>query len=160
MAGRVERVVDEPTDAVDFELRALALASLDRGEEAVRALEGTEDLTLPAVFTTVRRAVLAFLRRQPDAERSLAETVATHTDPEALMLYGLCQARLGAVESALRTVTAAVDGGYAVPEALAHPWIAPLRGPRLEALRERVAVEVALARRVFSASGGDALLGA
>jgi TolB-like protein len=160
MAGRVERVVDEPTDAVDFELRALALASLDRGEEAVRALEGTEDLTLPAVFTTVRRAVLAFLRRQPDAERGLAETVATHTDPEALMLYGLCQARLGAVESALRTVTAAVDGGYAVPEALAHPWIAPLRGPRLEALRERVAVEVALARRVFSASGGDALLGA
>jgi TolB-like protein len=160
LAGRVERVVDEPTDAVDFELRALALASLDRGEEAVRALEGTEDLTLPAVFTTVRRAVLAFLRRQPDAERGLAETVATHTDPEALMLYGLCQARLGAVESALRTVTAAVDGGYAVPEALAHPWIAPLRGPRLEALRERVAVEVALARRVFSASGGDALLGA
>ncbi|HEX9187705.1 MAG TPA: protein kinase, partial [Vicinamibacteria bacterium] len=126
-----ERIVDETTDAHDFELRALALHRLGRTEEAVRVLVEASARPAPPIFRLVSRSVLDFLRDAPEARVSLAETVAAHTDPEALVLYGQTQARLGDTEGALATLTAAVERSFAVPEAFSHPWLEVLGGPRL-----------------------------
>jgi TolB-like protein len=154
-----ERIVDETTDAHDFELRALALHRLGRTEEAVRVLVLASGRPAPPIFDLVSRSILDFLRGAPEARVSLADTVAAHTDPEALVIYGQTQARLGDTERALLTLTAAVERGFAVPEAFAHPWLDQLRGPRLDGLRARVEAGRARAEDAFRDAGGPALLG-
>ena len=86
--------------------------------------------------------------------------MAVHTDPEALYLYGLCQAWVGEGDASLETLTRAVEGGYLVPEALQSAWLAPFRGPRLDALSALADAGRAEARIAFEAAGGPALLGA
>jgi serine/threonine protein kinase len=155
--GDMERVVAEASDAADFELRTLAFEALGRKDEARRTLK--EEATLAPVFVSMRRALLALLDGSEEAKPAFADLAATHGDPEALFMYGACQARVGDTARAIDTLAAAVRGGFAVPRALAHPWLQPLRGDRLDALRAEAEAARAEGERAFRDAGGPALLG-
>ena len=104
---------------------------------------------------TIQRALLALLDRKPEAADMFAELAATHSDPEALFMYGACQARAGDAVRALPSLVAAIDGGFAVPQALAHPWLEPLRGePALARLLERAQASRRQAELAFREAGG------
>jgi hypothetical protein len=154
-------VLSEASDEMYVQLRALALHALDRTAEAgdlVRVIQARRSRA--RVLDLVGEGVIAMLAVRPDAVAALRATVAVHTDPEALLLYGLCQARVGDGEAALETLTRAIEGGYLVPEALRNPWLAPIRGPRLDALAARAEAGRAEAKLAFETAGGPELLGA
>ena len=160
--GDMARVLAETSDVADSELRTMALEALGREDEARKSLHATPVSALVPVFAAIVRALLALVDRSPDAAEAFAELAATHTDPEALFMYGACQARVGDAAHALPTLVACVEGGFTVPQALRdHPWLAPLRETstfgllvaRAEAARDE-------AERAFRAAGGPALLGA
>jgi TolB-like protein len=159
--GDFEKVLSEASDEMYVQLRALALHALDRTAEAgdlVRVIQARRSRA--RVLDLVGEGVIAMLAVRPDAVAALRATVAVHTDPEALLLYGLCQARVGDGEAALETLTRAIEGGYLVPEALRNPWLAPIRGPRLDALSARAEAGRAEAKIAFETAGGPELLGA
>jgi serine/threonine protein kinase len=160
--GEMERVLAETSDAGDFELRTMALEALGRREEALRTLEvGQRSSTLTPVFRTVTEALNALFDRRAEAAGAFADLVGYHSDPEALFMYGTCQARAGDEGAALATLVAAVDGGFAAPQGLRiHPWLAPLRGEATFAsLVERAEASRRLAAEAFHEAGGPALLG-
>ncbi len=112
----MERVIAETSDAGDFELRTMAFEALGRLEEARRTLERAVTPLGSPVFDAMLRALRAPRRRaSPEAAAAFAELAATHTDPEALFMYGSCQARVGDGRGALAALTSAVDGGFTVP---------------------------------------------
>jgi tetratricopeptide (TPR) repeat protein len=157
--GDMARVLAETSDAGDSELRTMALEALGRQDEARKSLHATP--VLVPVWATIVQALLALVDRSPDAAAAFAELAATHTDPEALFMYGACQARVGDTARAHSTLVASVEGGFTVPQALRdHPWLAPLREAssfglliaRAEAARDE-------AERAYQAAGGPALLG-
>jgi hypothetical protein len=98
--------------------------------------------------------------RRTEAADRFAELGATHSDPEAMFMYGTCLGRLGDTARALPTLTACVDGGFGVPLALAHPWLASLRGAALDGLVARAEASRREAEQAFRQAGGPALLGA
>jgi serine/threonine protein kinase len=157
--GDMERILAETSDAGDFDLRMMALEALGRSEEARKALRGGARAASPPVFVSLERALLALLDQKGDAAEAFAEIVASHTDPEALFTYGACQARVGDFARALPTLVASVEGGFAVPQALAHPWLEGLRGPGLDGLVARAEAARVEAGRAFRAAGGPSLLG-
>ena len=126
--GDMARVLAETSDAGDSELRTMALEALGRQDEARKSLHATPVAALVPVWASIVRALLALVDRSPDAAAAFAELAATHTDPEALFMYGACQARVGDTARAHSTLVASVEGGFTVPQALRdHPWLAPLR---------------------------------
>ena len=160
--GGHERILSETSDAADFELRAMALEALGRRAEALVVLEGPAGV-VPPVFETMQRGLRGLLGgRNEEAVRELAALVEHHTDPEALFMYGACQARAGDAEGALRSEAAAVERGFTVPQALReHSWLAPLRGSAAFGLLvERAEAARGEADRAFRDAGGPALLGA
>jgi eukaryotic-like serine/threonine-protein kinase len=158
--GEMERVIAETSDAGDSELRTMALEALGRRDEARQTLKVTAGSPLSPVFAAIQRALLALLDQSPETADAFAELAATHTDPEALFMYGACQAHIGDTGRAFPTLTAAVDGGFGVPQALAHPWVDSLRGATLDALVARAETARREAERAFREAGGPALLGA
>jgi eukaryotic-like serine/threonine-protein kinase len=158
--GEMERVLAETSDAGDFELRTMAFEALGRRDEARRTLKAETGSPLSPVFVSMQRALQALLDQKEDAVEAFAELAATHSDPEALFMYGACQARLGDTARALPTLTAAVDGGFAVPQALAHPWLSSLRGAALDALVARAEAARREAEQAYRGAGGPGLLGA
>jgi hypothetical protein len=114
------------------------------------------------VFASILRALAALLERSPNAAEAFAELAATHTDPEALFMYGACQFRVGDTARGLATIVACVEGGFTVPQALRdHPWLAPLREtPTFAPLLARAEAARSVAEQAFRAAGGPALLGA
>ena len=108
-------------------------------DEARQSLRrGRRPRPWPRCSRAILRALLALIDRSPEAAEAFAELAATHTDPEALFMYGACQARVGDTARALATLIAAVDGGFAVPQALAAPVArAAPRRRRLDAPRRR-----------------------
>ena len=106
-------------------------------------------------------ALEALLDGRQEAFDAFAALTASHGDPEALFMYGACQARIGDAEGAIATLGRSVDGGFTVPQALRdHPWLAPLRGDRrVQALLERADDARREAGRAFLDAGGPALLG-
>lgn len=88
------------------------------------------------------------------------DVLAVHEDPEALFLYGTCQAHAGD-EGALASLTQALGTGYRVPAALrSNAWLSGLRRDgRLDALVERAEGGRGEASRAFRANGGEELLG-
>jgi serine/threonine protein kinase/tetratricopeptide (TPR) repeat protein len=159
--GEMERVVAETSDAGDFELRTMALESLERREEARRTLEKPPGSAASPVFQSIVNALRAMLDGHGDAFGAFAALAASHSDPEALFMYAACQARLGD-ERAVETLAASVGGGFTVPQALrGHPWLEPFRGrPALGELVERAEAARREAGRAFLEAGGPALLGA
>jgi hypothetical protein len=153
----MEKVIVETSDAADFELRTMAFEALGRKDEARRTLK--KEATLAPVFASIRRALLALLDGTEGAAAAFGELASTHGDPEATFMYGTCQARAGDTAGALDTLAAAVSRGFAAPRALAHPWLEPLRGDRLDALRAQAEAARAEAERAFRDAGGPALLG-
>ena len=90
----------------------------------------------------------------------LAEIVEAHADPEALYMYGSWQVLAGRPGRGARDAARApVDGGYAVPQALAHPWLEPLRGAPLAGLVARAEAGRQQAEQAFRDAGGPSLLG-
>ena len=158
--GEMERVIAETSDADDFELRTMALEALGRPQEARRTIERPVASVAP-VFGATLRALRLLIERRPEAAAAFAELAARHTDPEALFMYGSCQARGGDGRGALVAITSAVEGGFTVPQALReHPW---LEGIRDEAAAAGVVARAEAARRealrAFLDAGGPALLG-
>ena len=152
-------VLRDRTDEADVEMRAMALYALGRSAEAIRFLHEARARALPPVIQQIARSLVAFVEKRPDAGDAMAQTVAEQTDPEAMFMFSCCQARLGDRERALETLTRAVQGGYRVPQALAHPWLEPLRGTALEALVARAEGGRREAEQAFRQAGGPALLG-
>jgi serine/threonine protein kinase len=159
--GDMARVLAETSDAGDSELRTMALEALGRQDEARKSLHATPVAALVPVWAAIVRALLALVDRSPDAAEAFAELAQAHTDPEALFMYGACQARVGDTARALPTLVAAVEGGFTVPQALRdHPWLAPLREtPTFGALVARAEAARSEAEEAFRAAGGPALLG-
>ena len=159
--GEMERILAEASDAGDFELRTMALATLGRPEEARRTLELTPGSGSSPMALAIRRAFTALLDGSPEAVDAFAALTATHTDPEALFVYGSCQARLGDHAAALVTLAAAVDRGFAPLRSLrSHPWLASLRADATYAgLLARAETTRGDAERAFAEAGGPSLLG-
>jgi serine/threonine protein kinase len=157
--GEMERVIAETSDAGDFELRTMAFEALGLRDEARQTLKAVPGAYAVPVFVVLERGLVALIEGRPEAKDAFAELAATHKDPEALFMYGACQARIGDPGAALRTITAAVEGGFAAPGALAHPWLASLRGPSLDSLAARAEEVRREAERVFREAGGPQLLG-
>jgi hypothetical protein len=160
--GEFERLVDETSDAADFQLRAMALEGLGRRPEALRSIEALPTTSLTPVFASLRAALTALLSASPEAADGFASIVAAHSDPEAFFMYATVQAHFGDAERALSRLTTAVERGFSVPQALLdHPWLALLRGtPAFSALLARAEADRALAVVAFREAGGEALLGA
>ena len=159
--GEMERVIAETSDAGDFELRTMALEALGRRDEARRTLEQPPTLALAPVFAAMLGALTALIERRADAVAAFGQLAATHSDPEALFMYGSCQARVGDARGALATLASAVDRGWTVPQALReHPWLEPVRaGGGLDGVLERADAARREAGRAFLDAGGPALLG-
>ncbi len=160
--GDMARVLAETSDAGDSELRTMALEALGRANEARASLHGSPITAHVPVFAAILRALGALVDRTPDAAERFAELVAAHMDPEALFMYGACQARVGDTARALPNLVECVERGFTVPEALrVHPWIEPLRAlPAFASLVERAEAARDEAERAYRESGGPALLGA
>jgi eukaryotic-like serine/threonine-protein kinase len=160
--GDAARIVEESSDASDFELRALALVELGRRPEAVEVLKQVAHRPLPKVFATICHGLLDLLAGQPAAATQLAEIVKVHQDPEAFFLFATILAYFGDSTTALAELVRSVERGFTVPLALrSHPWLASLRaGPGFPALVERAEAERAISLAAFREAGGEALLGA
>jgi hypothetical protein len=157
--GDYEGILAESSDAGDFELRCMALHATGRTDDARRLLDRARAQPHPRVAALFARAFQGVLEGSPHALSALADVVEAHADPEALYMFGAWQVLAGDAAAGLDTLTRAVDGGYCVPQALAHPWLQALRGERLEALVARAQAGRQLAERAFHEAGGPALLG-
>ena len=93
--GDMARVLAETSDAGDSELRTMALEALGRQDEARKSLQATSVAALVPMWASIARALLALVDRSPDAAEAFAALTAAHSDPEALFMYGACQARVG-----------------------------------------------------------------
>ena len=159
--GDYERIVRE-SEAGDPDSRALALYRTGRKAEALAAWQGLGPNATP-MLKAWDEMIVACLSDAPEA-REIAERVLAHAmwqDPEGYMTNGLVLARLGSEELALRSLRAAVDGGFHVPHTLmTDPWAAPLRnharfGEIVRLAQQRCNEALA----VFRAEGGEQLLG-
>jgi hypothetical protein len=113
------------------------------------------------VFQRIRDTLDAFVNDDLDRAREvLRKTASTHTDPEALFIYGSALAHVGDREGAVTVLTRAVHGGYLVPEAWQHPWVAGLVD-RADVAPLLTQAETAKkeAEHVFREAGGPELLG-
>jgi eukaryotic-like serine/threonine-protein kinase len=156
--GDMERIIEETSDAGDFELRTMAFLALGQEDEARKTLE-LPPTSFSPVFTTIMKALEAMIDGRAEAADIFAGLASTHSDPEAMFMYGACLGRLGHSAHSLSALTACVDGGFAVPQALAHPWLASVQGT-LGPLRARAEASRLEAERAFREAGGPALLGA
>jgi eukaryotic-like serine/threonine-protein kinase len=156
--GDMERVIAETSDAGDFELRTMAFFARGQEDEARRTLEQPSASFSP-VLATIKKALVAMIDRRAEAADIFAELAATHSDPEAMFMYGACLGRIGDTARGLSALGACVDGGFAVPQALAHPWLASLGGA-LDGLATRAEASRREAEQAFREAGGPALLGA
>lgn len=161
MRGDFEAVLAEAGDRDDHELPLFALRALGHRDEERRLVERVrDDSSLPAL-QRIHEIATAFVTDDLDSARQVfRRTAETHTDPEALFIYGTALAHVGDLEGAVTILTRAVRGGFLVPEAWHHPWLARL----LE--RNDIASLIASAEtakseteRAFRESGGPDLLG-
>jgi serine/threonine-protein kinase len=161
MRGDFEAVLAETGDRDDLELPLFALRVLGRHDEEKRHVDRLPRQSPIPVFQRIRDMVDAFVNDDLDRARQLLwQTANAHTDPEALFIYGSGLASVRDVEGAVTLLTRAVRGGFLVPEAWRHPWVAGLLdrsdvAPLLthaEAAKEE-------AERVFREAGGPELLG-
>jgi TolB-like protein len=160
--GDLELVLRDPGEGFDFEVRAMALHALGRSAEALELLRAAETRPLPPVLLLVARALIALFSGRPEAVTLLHDALAVHDDPEALFLYGSCQAQLGDDDSAVASLRLAIEGGYHFPQALVSgAWLAGLRrNGRLDELVERAEAGRRQAQAAFRDAGGESLLGA
>jgi tetratricopeptide (TPR) repeat protein len=160
--GDLELVLRDPAEAFDFEVRAMALHALGRSAEALELLREVETRPLPTVLLLVARALIALFSGRPEAVTLLHDALAVHDDPEALFLYGSCQAQLGDDDGAVASLRRAIEGGYHFPQALVSgAWLSGLRHKgRLDALVERAEAGRREAQAAFRDAGGESLLGA
>jgi serine/threonine protein kinase len=159
--GEMERILAEATDSGEFDLRAMAFETLGRRDEARQYVDRARLSALSPVFASMLSGLRALLDDAPEASLAFARLAAQHSDPEALFLYGGGQARVGDATRALATLSASVDGGFTVPDALrSHPWLAAIRSEgALTDLVERAEAARAEAARAFLEAGGPSLLG-
>jgi len=133
--ARFEAVLEEVVETPDYIMDATALHALGQTADGVRLisekleqLAHAEGRSSPPVVQITVRSMGAFLAGGQEASEAMAETAVAHTDPEAVFVYGICQAYLGDEDRALATLARAVEAGYHLPQALTgHPWLAGLR---------------------------------
>ncbi|MGE5127489.1 MAG: protein kinase domain-containing protein [Betaproteobacteria bacterium] len=152
-------VLAESSDGADFQIRSMALHAVGKTRDALRLLEESTGRSLPPALQLIIDGFRWLFEGRSETPPGLAQVVAAYADPEALYLYCSCQAQVGELEQALDTAAQLVDSGYTVPEALTHPWLAPLRGPRLDELVSRAGARRRAAEQAFREAGGPALLG-
>jgi serine/threonine protein kinase/Flp pilus assembly protein TadD len=157
----LEAVLGGPAEGNDFELYVMALHMSARTREALDLLRAVDARRRPPILQGIARGLVALLEGRPDAMALLHDVLAVHEDPEALFMYGTCQAYAGD-GGALASLAKAVETGYPVPAALrSNPWLSGLRGEgRLDELVERAEMRRREAARAFRDNGGEELLGA
>jgi tetratricopeptide (TPR) repeat protein len=161
MQGYYEQALDDPPGGIGY-IRALALASLGRTDEAVALLRQREQAATSPMVVTYLFALRALLEGDLASSRSaLDEAVAHNPDPESIFYVARTYARLGAGDRALEELARAVDGGFfCYPILLGDPWLDPLRADgefRRIARRAETRHREAAAR--FVEAGGERLLG-
>lgn len=158
--GDLEMLVRAPAEDNDFVLRAIALHTLGRTPEGLELLRTVSARRLPPILQGVARALVALLQEEPEATAMMRDVLAVHEDPEALFMYGTCQAFAGD-DGALASLTQAVESGYRVPSALlSNAWLSGLRRDgRLDGLVQRAQAGRSEAERAFRENGGEELLG-
>jgi serine/threonine protein kinase/tetratricopeptide (TPR) repeat protein len=161
MSGDFEAVLAETGERDDIELYFFALRALGRHDEGRKQIDRLPRQSSIPVFLRIYDIADAFLSDNLDRAREvLWKTANVDTDPEALFMDGSGLADVGDVEGAVAVLTRAVDGGFLLPEAWQHPWVAGLLDrPEIEALRTRAELGREEARRVFREAGGPELLG-
>jgi TolB-like protein/Flp pilus assembly protein TadD len=161
MRADLEAVLTEPGDRDDFELLAFALYALGRTADMATVLSRLPPDPETLVVRLLYEVLHALAQGDHEGAREKLRIAAdSHTDPEALFLYGSAQATLGDDEGAASALGRAVSGGFCVPEAFDHPWLAGVRDRAdVRALRERAEAEKSEALRVFREAGGPGLLG-
>jgi serine/threonine protein kinase/tetratricopeptide (TPR) repeat protein len=161
MRGDFEAVLAETGDREDFELPLFALRALGRHDEERKHVERLPRSSTIPVFQRICEMADALVNDDVGRARQvLRETADAHTDPEALFIYGSGLASLGDVEGAVTSLTRAVDGGFLVPEAWRHPWVADLVDRSdVAPLLTRAAAAKDEAEDVFREAGGPDLLG-
>jgi hypothetical protein len=161
MRGDFEAVLTETSDRDDFELYLFALRVLGRKDEERKHLDRLPPQSPIPVFQRTHDIVTAFVNNDLDrARHALWKATSANTDPEALFVYGSGLAHVGDAEGAVTVLTRAVHGGFLVPEAWRHPWLAGLLDRAdVAALLTRAEAAKKEAERVFHESGGPELLG-
>jgi serine/threonine protein kinase/tetratricopeptide (TPR) repeat protein len=161
MQGEFEALLAETGDRDDFELYLFTLRAVGRRNDERRTVERLPQSSPIPVFQLIYDTARALVREDLDRAREvLHRTADAHTDPEALFMYGSGLASVGDVEGAVAVLTRAVDGGFLLPEAWRHPWLAGLLGrDDVAALRARAEAAKEEALRVFREAGGPELLG-
>jgi TolB-like protein len=161
MGADLEAVLTETGDREDFELLAFALYALGRQAEMATVVSRLPPDPALRVVRLLYDVLHALQRGDREAAcEKLEIAVDSHTDPEALFMYGSALATLGDAEDAVSALGRAVSGGFCVPEAFHHPWLSGVRDrAEIRALRARAELAKAEALRVFREAGGPGLLG-
>jgi TolB-like protein len=161
MRGDFEAVLAETGDRDDIELRLFALRALGRHDEEKGHVDRLPPESPIPVLQRIHQIVNAFVNDDLDRARPvLWKTANAHTDPEALFIYGSGLAHVGDVEGAVAILTRAVSGGFLLPEAWQHPWVAGLADRAdVAPLLTRAEAGKEEAERVFQEAGGPELLG-
>jgi serine/threonine protein kinase/tetratricopeptide (TPR) repeat protein len=161
--GDLERLAREPVGTViDQEPKILGLAFMGQEKAALDLLRSIDMSRLPAIFQLSVRCFEPFLEgKVEEAIAAVKRATHAHEDPEAICLFGLLLARMGAETDAMAALSRSVRGGFLASATLERdPSLAALRGD--DAFREIVAQAREgheNARGAFRAAGGDRLLG-
>jgi serine/threonine protein kinase/tetratricopeptide (TPR) repeat protein len=144
-------------------IRALALASGGREEDAIRYLEERERSAGETMARAYVRSLRLLLEGRPE------DSVATLTpgcielnpDPESRFYVARTMARAGAAERALAELQWVVQRGFHCYHALVHdPWLDSLRNrPEFVRILGRAESDLAQASARFSEAGGERFLG-
>lgn len=161
MRGDFQAVLAETGDRDDHELPLFALRALGHRDEERRLVERVRADSSSQAHQRIHEIAEAFVSDDLDRARQVfRRTAETHTDPEALFIYGTALAHVGDVDGAVTTLTRAVRGGFLVPDAWHHPWLAGLlERDDVAALMAKAESEKAETERAFRDSGGPELLG-
>jgi tetratricopeptide (TPR) repeat protein len=161
MRGDFEAVLAESGDRDDIELPLFALQGLGLHDEASRYVDRLPRQSPIPVLQRIYEMADALVKDDLGrARQALRQTAGSHTDPEALFIYGSGLARVGDKDGAVTFLTKAVDGGFLLPEAWQHPWVAGLLDRAdVIALQARAEAGRQEAEGVFREAGGPELLG-
>ncbi len=124
MRGEYEQILELTTEPY---MRALALASLGRRDQAIAVLE-TLDQSVDHLLVKYSVALLQLLRGECDRSLALIRQLKTMHDPEGRFYVARHLTQLGEPTEALEVLAGAVnDGFFCVPVIVGDPALDPLR---------------------------------
>jgi eukaryotic-like serine/threonine-protein kinase len=164
MKGQYEEALEEKFGGHTYGyIRALALASAGRTEEAIRHLAAAEQVIGEGMGRDYFYALRSLLEGRPaDAVAALSRPMMElNPDPESRYYLARTLARAGAAARALEELDRVVGRGFNCHDALLHdPWLDPLRAaPAFAAILRRAEAAQRQAAVRFAEAGGGRLLG-